>query len=124
MKGSKTAVMQETADALLAHGQGILAADESLSVIRERFAAIGLRSSVQSRRAYWKMLFRTPHIADLISGVILFDEIIRERATDGTPMIDILKELYATPGVTVDRGTKAAEKSGTAFQGESACVVT
>jgi fructose-bisphosphate aldolase class I len=107
MSGSKIAVMHETAEALLASGKGILAADENLPVVRERFAAIGLPCSAQNRRAYREMLFRTPHIADFISGAILFDEIIHERAADGIPMIDILRKQNVIPGVTVDRGTKA-----------------
>lgn len=107
MNGSKIAAMQETVEALLATGKGILAADESLPVLRERFAEVGLHSSAQNRRAYREMLFRTPHIADFISGAILFDETIRERAADGTPMVDILKEQDVIPGITADRGTKA-----------------
>lgn len=107
MSGSKIAVMHGTAEALLASGKGILAADENLPVVRERFAAIGLPSSTQNRRAYRELLFRTPHIADFISGAILFDETIHERAADGIPMIDILKKQDVVPGVTVDRGTKA-----------------
>jgi fructose-bisphosphate aldolase, class I len=107
MSGSKLAAMRETAEALLASGKGILAADESLPVVRERFAAIGLHSSTQNRRAYREMLFRTPDIAAFISGAILFDETIRERAADGIPMIDILKGQDVIPGVTVDRGTKS-----------------
>jgi len=107
MSGSKLAAMRETAEALLDSGKGILAADESLPVVRERFAAIGLHSSTQNRRAYREMLFRTPHIAAFISGAILFDETIRERAADGIPMIDILKGQDVIPGITVDRGTKS-----------------
>lgn len=107
MNGSKIAVMQETAQGLFTPGKGILAADESLPVIGERFAAIGLPSTWQNRRAYREMLFRTPHIVDFINGAILFEETIRERAADGTPMIDILREQGVIPGVTADRGTKA-----------------
>lgn len=107
MSSSKIAVMRETAGDLLTPGKGILAADESLAVIGERFAAIGLHSSVQIRRAYREMLFTSPHIADFITGAILFDATIQQQTADGTPMIDVLKKQGVIPGITVDRGTKA-----------------
>lgn len=107
MNGSKIAEMHETANALLSPGKGLLAADESLTVIKERFAAIGLHPTVQNRRAYREMLFTSPHIADFISGVILFDETLHQQTADGIQMIDVLKKQGVIPGITVDRGTKA-----------------
>lgn len=107
MNGSKFVTMHETAKALLAPGKGLLAADESLPVIRDRFAAIGLRLTERNRDAYREMLFTTPHIADFISGVILADETIHQQTADGTPVLDVLKKQGMIPGITVDKGTKA-----------------
>ena len=107
MSGAKLTGMHNIAKALLTPGKGLLAADENLAVISERFAAIGLHSTVQNRRAYREMLFTSPHIADFISGVIVFDATIHQRTSDGIPMIDILKEQGVIPGITVDRGTRA-----------------
>jgi fructose-bisphosphate aldolase class I len=102
----KTAEMQGTAKALVAFGRGILAADESLPTIGARFAECGIESTGESRRAYREMLFRTPHIAESISGVILFDETIRQHADDGMAMIDVLRRQGIIPGIKVDRGTE------------------
>lgn len=99
--------MHETAKALLTPGKGMLAADESLPVIQDRFAATGLRPTERNRRAYREMLFTTPHLTDFISGVILADETIHQQTADGIPMIDVLKKQGVIPGITVDRGTKA-----------------
>ena len=107
MSEAKVSGMHDTAKALLTPGKGILAADENLPVISERFAAIGLHSTVQNRRAYREMLFTSPHIADFISGVILFDATIHQQTADGIPMVDVLKKQGIIPGITVDRGTKA-----------------
>lgn len=106
MKTAKTAEMRSTAKGLVALGKGILAADESLPNINVRFAAYGIESSEETRRAYREMLLRTPHIAESISGVILFDETIRQRARDGRPLVDILRSQGIIPGIKVDRGTK------------------
>ena len=106
MKPAKIAEMRSTAKALVAFGRGILAADESLPTIGTRFAAYGIDSTGENRRAYREMLFRTPHIAESISGVILFDETIRQHARDGTPMVDVLRRQGIIPGIKVDRGTK------------------
>lgn len=107
MSGAKITGMHVTAKALLMPGKGLLAADENLPVISERFSAIGLPSTVQNRRAYREMLFTSPHIADFISGVILFDATTHQNTADGVLMIDVLKEQGVIPGITVDRGTRA-----------------
>ena len=107
MSGAKISGMHDTAKALLTPGKGILAADENLPVISERFAAIGLHSTAQNRRAYREMLFTSPHMAAFISGAILFDATTHQHTADGAPMIDVLKEQGVIPGITVDRGTRA-----------------
>lgn len=91
---------------LVAPGKGILAADESTSTIKKRFDAIGVESTEQNRRAYRELLFRTPGAAEFISGVILYDETIRQKAEDGTPLVALLKEQGIFPGIKVDIGAK------------------
>ncbi len=91
---------------LVAPGKGILAADESTSTIKKRFDAIGVESTEQNRRAYRELLFRTPGAAEFISGVILYDETIRQKAEDGTPLVALLKEQGVFPGIKVDTGAK------------------
>ena len=78
--------LAEVARALVAPGKGILAADESTATIKRRFDAIGVENTEDNRRAYRETLFRTPRIAEYISGVILYDETIRQKAVDGTPL--------------------------------------
>ena len=77
--------MVETTGALTAPGKGILAADESHGTIGKRFAAVGVENTPENRRRYRQLLFTTPGIAEILSGVILYDETIRQRADDGTP---------------------------------------
>ena len=84
--------LHETAKALVAAGKGILAADESTSTIKRRFDAIGVENTEGNRRAYRELLFRTPGIAQYVSGVILYDETIRQKAVDGTPLVKILSD--------------------------------
>jgi fructose-bisphosphate aldolase, class I len=98
--------LHETAKALVAEGKGILAADESDGTIKKRFDSIGIESSEESRRAYRDMLFTTPGAEDYISGVILFDETIRQRASDGTPFPQLLASKGIVPGIKVDKGAK------------------
>jgi len=98
--------MVTTANALVAPGKGILAADESAPTIAKRLAAVGLESTEPLRRAYREMLFRTPKLGEHISGVILFDETIRQRAADGTPLVEVLQGQGVIPGIKVDAGTK------------------
>ncbi len=98
--------LAETARALVAPGKGILAADESTSTIKKRFDSIGVENNEQNRRAYRELLFRTKDAADYISGVILYDETIRQKAADGTPLVKLLKDEGVIPGIKVDIGAK------------------
>ncbi len=98
--------LEETARALVAPGKGILAADESDGTIKKRFDSIGVESTEETRRAYRELLFTTEGAADYISGVILFDETIRQSAADGTPFPKVLESQGIIPGIKVDRGAK------------------
>ena len=97
----------ETARALVAPGKGILAADESDGTIKKRFDTIGVESTEENRRAYRDLLFTTSGAEDHISGVILFDETIRQSSADGTPFPQLLESKGAIPGIKVDKGAKA-----------------
>jgi len=98
--------LEATARALVAPGKGILAADESTGTIARRFEAVGVESTEESRRAYRELLFTTEGAADFVSGVILFDETIRQRASDGTPFPELLERQGIIPGIKVDKGAK------------------
>jgi fructose-bisphosphate aldolase class I len=98
--------MLETVRALTAPGKGILAADESHGTIGRRFTAIGVDNTPENRRQYRQLLFQTPDIAGILSGVILFDETVRQRADDGTPFPALLARLGIVPGIKVDAGAK------------------
>lgn len=98
--------LKEIARVLVGPGKGILAADESTPTITKRFEAVGLPCTEESRRAYREMLFTTPDLGDSISGVILFDETIRQKAKDGTPFVEILHQQGMLPGIKVDKGAK------------------
>jgi fructose-bisphosphate aldolase, class I len=98
--------LKETARALVAPGKGILAADESGGTIKKRFDSIGLESTEDNRRAYRDLLFTTEGAEQYISGVILFDETIRQQALDGTPFPKLLEEKGVIPGIKVDIGAK------------------
>jgi fructose-bisphosphate aldolase, class I len=98
--------LEETARALVAPGKGILAADESDGTIKKRFDSIGIESTEDNRRAYRDMLFTTEGAADHISGVILYDETIRQPALDGTPFPKLLESQGVIPGIKVDKGAK------------------
>jgi fructose-bisphosphate aldolase class I len=95
-----------TARALVAPGKGILAADESTGTIKRRFDSIGVESTEGNRRDYREMLFTTDGAAEFISGVILYDETIRQSAADGNRLLDILERQGIVPGIKVDAGTK------------------
>ena len=95
----------QTAQALVAKGKGILAADESSGTIKRRFDTINVESTEENRRNYREMLFRTAGIEEFLSGVILFDETIRQDAADGTPMVKVLSDQGIIPGIKVDKGT-------------------
>src|SRR2546430_9591497 len=97
--------LQGTALELVAPGKGILAADESTPTITKRFETIELPSTEESRRAYREMLFTTPGLGNFISGVILFDETIRQQTNDGRPFAELLREQGIIPGIKVDKGT-------------------
>jgi fructose-bisphosphate aldolase class I len=98
--------MIQTARALVAPGKGILAADESSPTMAKRLAGIGLESTEERRRDYREILFTTAGLGDYVSGVILFDETIRQQATDGTPFPEVLRQQGVIPGIKVDAGTK------------------
>jgi fructose-bisphosphate aldolase class I len=98
--------LETTAKAMVAKGKGILAADESSGTIKKRFDSIKLESTEEARRTYRELLFTTPAAADYISGVILFDETLRQKTKDGTPFADYLKKLGIVPGIKVDAGAK------------------
>jgi fructose-bisphosphate aldolase class I len=98
--------IQEIALALVAPGKGILAADESSGTIEKRLASIGVESTVETRRTYRDLLFTTPGIEDYLTGVILFDETIRQESLSGTPFPRLLERVGIIPGIKVDKGTK------------------
>jgi len=98
--------LEQTARALVAPGKGILAADESDGTIKKRFDSIGVESTEENRRAYRDLLFTTDGAAEHISGVILFDETIRQRSADGTPFAELLTRQGVIPGIKVDKGAK------------------
>ena len=101
------AELNKVAEAMVAPGKGILAADESSGTIKKRFDAIGVDSTEDNRRDYREMMFRTADaMMSHISGVILYDETIWQKAKDGTPLVDIIKKTGAIPGIKVDEGTK------------------
>src|SRR3974390_1898789 len=111
--------LHETAAALVAEGKGILAADESTGTIKKRFDTIGVESTEENRRAYRNLLFTTPGAEEYISGVILFDETIRQSASDGTPFPELLASRGIIPGIKVDKGAKllALSKGETITEG-------
>ncbi|MDX2289897.1 MAG: class I fructose-bisphosphate aldolase [Hyphomicrobiaceae bacterium] len=99
--------LEDIARAMVAPGKGILAADESSGTIKKRFDSIGVTSTADMRRDYREMLFRAGDgMKNYISGVILYDETIRQTARDGTPLVDIMKASGSIPGIKVDMGAK------------------
>jgi fructose-bisphosphate aldolase, class I len=98
--------LNKVAEAMVAPGRGILAADESSGTIKKRFDAIGVESTEENRRDYREMLFRSTEGMKHISGVILYDETIWQKAKDGTPLVEIIKKAGSIPGIKVDEGTK------------------
>jgi fructose-bisphosphate aldolase, class I len=98
--------LNKIAQAMVAPGKGILAADESSGTIKKRFDAIGVESTENNRRDYREMLFRSAEGMKHISGVILYDETIWQKAKDGTPLVELIKKADAIPGIKVDEGTK------------------
>lgn len=99
--------LEDIAQAMAAPGKGILAADESTGTIKKRLDSIGVESTEGARRDYREMLFRsTDAMKNHISGVILFDETLRQKAADGTPLVNIIKAAGSIPGIKVDTGAK------------------
>jgi fructose-bisphosphate aldolase class I len=99
--------LTETAEALVAKGKGILAADESSPTIKKRFDSIQVESTEENRRAYRELLFTAPGAETGISGVILFDETLRQSSRDGVPFPKVLSDRGIIPGIKVDKGAKA-----------------
>src|SRR6266545_3130863 len=101
------AELNKVAEAMMAPGKGILAADESSGTIKKRFDAIGVEASEENRRDYREKLFRSGEaMKSHISGVILYDETIWQKAKDGTPLVKLIQAAGAIPGIKVDEGTK------------------
>ena len=94
----------ETAQALVAPGKGILAADESGGTIKRRFDSIQVDSNEENRREYRELLFRTPEVENHLGGVILFDETLRQKGADGTSLTKVLQDRGIVPGIKVDAG--------------------
>src|SRR6201999_2866311 len=99
--------LNRIAEAMVAPGRGILAADESSGTIKKRFDTIGVESTDDARRDYREFMFRaTEAMSKYISGVILYDETIRQNAKDGTPLVKVIEQAGSLPGIKVDKGTK------------------
>src|SRR5262245_43539218 len=98
--------LEGTAAALVADGKGILAADETVPALTKRFDTLGIPSTEQSRRTYREMLFTSPGAAEFISGVIMQDETIRQKSSDGTLLAQVLSKQGILPGIKVDTGAK------------------
>jgi fructose-bisphosphate aldolase class I len=101
-----TVDLGNTAQALVANGKGILAADETPTTLTRRFDALNIDSTPDSRRAYREMFFTTPGVAECISGVIMQDETIHQKSSSGTPLADVLAQQGVMPGIKVDTGAK------------------
>ena len=104
--------LEDVARVLVARGKGIRAADESSGTIKKRFDSIAVASTEESRRAYRDLLFTTSAVEDHISGVILFDETLRQSSADGTPFPDLLAARGILPGIKVDTGAKPLAGAG------------
>ena len=103
----KTENLESVARKLVGPGRGILAADESLPTIEKRLKSIGVASTEENRRAYREILFTTAGVGEFVSGVILFDETIRQKTHDGRAFVEALEEQGIIPGIKVDKGTKS-----------------
>ena len=100
-----TALLSKTAAAMVAKGKGILAADESAGTCETRFKSVGVECTEENRRAYRGLLFTTPGVEQFLSGVILFDETIRQKTSDGVPFAKYMLDHGMIPGIKVDKGT-------------------
>jgi fructose-bisphosphate aldolase class I len=96
--------LEQVALAMVATGKGIIAVDESTNTIRKRFEAAGVENTEENRRRYRELLLTTPGLGEHISGAILFDETIRQKTSDGTPLVDAMKKAGIIPGIKVDKG--------------------
>ncbi|MBU6470532.1 MAG: fructose-bisphosphate aldolase class I [Gammaproteobacteria bacterium] len=103
--------LKATAERMVAGHRGLLAADESTGTIEKRFKAVGVASSEETRRAYREMLFTTPGMEKFISGVIMYDETIRQKTRDNVAFSEFLAKLGVIPGIKVDKGTKPLANS-------------
>jgi fructose-bisphosphate aldolase class I len=99
-------VITDTAKAMVADDKGLLAMDESNPTCNKRFAALGIPQNEENRRAYREMIVSTPGLGESISGVILYDETIRQMKTDGTPIVKAIIDAGIIPGIKVDTGTR------------------
>src|SRR3954468_16191850 len=99
-----TKLMTETARAMVAPGKGLLAADESAGTCKKRFDSVNVECNEENRRVYREMLFTTPNVSEYMSGVILFDETIRQKTKDGVNFAEYLKKNGVIPGIKVDAG--------------------
>src|ERR1700684_2605720 len=97
----------DTAKALVADDKGLLAMDESNPTCNKRFAPLGIPQTVEARRAYRELIITTPGLGESISGLILYDETIRQKKNDGTPFIKAIADAGIIPGIKVDIGAKA-----------------
>ena len=111
------AALNQVAEAMVAPGKGILAADESTGTIKKRFDAIGVENTEENRRDYRELMFRAEQtMREHISGVILFEETLYQDAKDGTPLVELISAAGSIPGIKVDKG--ASKMAG--FPGETA----
>lgn len=104
-------ILKATAAQMVAKGKGVLAADESSGTIEKRFTKIGVASTEENRRAYREMIITTPGLGDHVSGIILFDETIRQSTEDGRTFVSVLESAGVLPGIKVDQGTADMEGS-------------
>src|SRR5262252_3124443 len=101
------AELNKVANAMVAAGRGILAADESTGTIKKRFDAIGVENTEDNRRDYRELMFRAREAMQFISGVILYDETIWQNAKDGAPLVKLIQDAGSIPGIKVDEGTES-----------------
>ncbi len=101
----KTTELARVAKAMVAPGKGILAADESIGTANKRFAVLGIAQTEEMRRQYREMLLSMPKFGEYVSGVILFDETIRQNDSHGTPLVEVIANAGSLPGIKLDKGT-------------------
>lgn len=106
MAANRAGYLEATARALVAERKGIFAADESIGTIEKRLKGVGIALTEKNRRAYRELLLTMPGLGEFISGVILFDETLRQKTADGAPLIVALQREGISPGIKVDRGAK------------------